>query len=275
MTKQKTYPAPGTIIKNVTAPMKRIILGIPMTGLLRSEWVLARYGQIIPCNWGMVEMFQFIDQWSPLQHTVADARNIIACAAVEQNYEWLFFVDHDVVLPPSTILYINEQMSKNDVPVYAGLYFTQSIPSEPLIYRGRGNSHYRDWNLGDKVWVDGIPMGCTLINVRLLKAMYDESEEYIVGQTKTRRIFDTPRRTYYDPEKKGWFNSTGTEDLEWCTRVMDGDFFTKSGWPKYAKMAYPFLMDTAIFCKHIDWNGTQYPAMGEEVAYVKKKDLVK
>ena len=250
-------------------------MGIPMTGLLRSEWVLARYGQVIPCNWGMVEFYQFIDQWSPLKHTVADARNIIACAAVEKGFEWLFFVDHDVVLPPSTILYINDQMHRNDVPVYSGLYFTQSKPSEPLIYRGRGNSHFKGWKLGQKVWVDGVPMGCTLINVRLLKALYDESEEYMAGATKTRRIFITPRSTYYDPEKMGWFNSTGTEDLQWCTRVMEGDFFTKAGWPKFAKKKYPFLLDTAIFCKHIDWSGVQYPAEGEEGEYVKIKDRIK
>ncbi len=264
----------GTLVESVNSGTKRMMMGIPMTGLLRSEWVLARYGQIIPCNWGMIEFFQFVDQWSPLKYSVADARNIIACAAVEGNYEWLLFIDHDVVLPPKTILYMNEQIHKNDIPVYAGLYFTQSVPSEPLIYRGRGNSHYKDWNLGDKVWVDGVPMGCTLINVRLLKAMYDESDEYMAGQTKTRRIFITPRASYYDPEKRGWFNSQGTEDLEWCTRIMDGGFFEKAGWPEYQKKKYPFMIDTAIFCKHIDWNGVQYPKNGEEAEFVKKEDLV-
>ena len=29
----------------------RIVIGIPMTGTIRSEWALARYGQVIPCNW--------------------------------------------------------------------------------------------------------------------------------------------------------------------------------------------------------------------------------
>ncbi len=34
---------------------------------------------------------------------------------------------------------------------------SESVPAEPLIYRGRGNSHFKKWKLGDKVWVDGVP----------------------------------------------------------------------------------------------------------------------
>lgn len=260
---------------NIDKMQKRILLGIPMTGLIRSEFYMSQKGQIIPCNWSMVELYQLLDQWSPLGYSVADARNIIACAAIEGGYEWLFFVDHDVLLPPATILHVNERMLKKDIPVWSGLYFSQSRPSEPLIYRGRGNSYFTDWKLGDKVWVDGLPMGCTLIHVSILKAIYDESEEYMAGQVKTRRIFITPRGTYYDPEKRGWFTAQGTEDLEWCTRIMENDIFIKAGWPKYQKKKFPFLIDTSIFCSHIDWNGIKFPAEGEESQFVDQKTVGK
>jgi hypothetical protein len=265
----------GHLIKNYQKSQKRIMLGIPMTGLLRSEWVMARYGQIIPCNWSMTEFFQMIDQWSPLAYTVADGRNIIVQAAVKQDIEWLFFVDHDVVLPPATILHVNDRMLKADIPVWSGLYFTKSRPSEPLIYRGRGNSYYKNWELGDKVWVDGIPMGCTLIHVSILKAMYEDSEEYMAGNISVRRVFDTPRKVHYDPETRGWFTARGTEDLAWCTRVMEEGYFKKAGWDKFQKKKYPFMIDTAIFCRHIDWNGLQYPAEGEEANFVDEKKIKK
>lgn len=241
-----------------------------MTGLLRSEWVIARYGQIIPCNWSQVDCLQWIDQFSPLNFLVADARNIIATSAVEQEFEWLFFIDHDTILPPATLLKWNERMLKKDVPVWSGLYFTRSVPSEPLVYRGRGNSYFTKWKIGDDVWVDGIPMGCTVIHHSILKALYEESEIYELGGKKVRKIFETPTKTFYDPETQNWSNSSGTEDLAWCNRVMENDIFKKAGWPKYTRKKYPFLIDTNIFCRHIDWDGIQYPSQGEEVAFMEK-----
>lgn len=250
------------------SPGKRLMIGIPMTGLLRSEWVMARYGQVIPVNWGHVEMMHFIDQYSPIKYMVADARNIIASRAVEDGYEWLFFIDHDTILPYNTIVTWNQRMIKADIPVWCGLYFTKSVPSEPLVFRGRGNGYFPKWKLGDLVWVDGIPMGCTMIHVSILKALYDESEEYVLNGKKVRKIFETPAEGYYDPEKKAWANTTGTEDLHWCTRVMKNNIFKKAGWSKYEKKKYPFLIDTNIFCRHIDWNGVQYPSAGEERAFI-------
>ncbi len=132
------------VFEKTEAAQTRIMIGIPMTGLVRSEWMLARYGQVIPCNWSQVDCLQFLDQWSPVGFLVAGARNIIASACVEQGFEWLFFIDHDTIIPPNTILKWNDRMLKKDVPVYSGLYFTKSLPSEPLVYRGRGTSYYND-----------------------------------------------------------------------------------------------------------------------------------
>ncbi len=257
---------------------KRIIVGIPMTGLLRSEWVLARYGQVIPCNWSQVDCIQWLDQYSPIGHTVANARNIIATKAVELDFEWLFFIDHDTVIPPNTILKWNERMLKADVPIFSGLYFTRSVPSEPLVYRGRGNSYYANWRLGEEVWVDGLPMGCTMIHSSILKVLYDESEVYQVGTQNgemldVRKIFETPVNSYFNPEKLEWFNAVGTEDLEFCTRIMKEDVFTKAGWPEYKDKEFPFLIDTSVFCRHIDFDGKVFPSQGEEQQYLPTSDL--
>jgi len=258
----------GGIIRATDSMSKRIMIGIPMTGLLRAEWVLARYGQVIPCNWSQVDCLQFIDQSSPLGFVVADARNIIASKFVEEDFDWLFFIDHDTILPPMTILTWNERMLRKDVPVWSGLYFTKSVPSEPLVYRGRGNSYYTNWKLGNEIWVDGIPMGCTMIHKSILKVLYDESEEYLTGGRRVRKIFETPAKTWFDPETLNWNNVQGTEDLNWCTRVIKDNIFEKAGWQKFAKKPFPFLIDSRIFCKHIDNNGIQYPARGEEQQFM-------
>ena len=246
----------------------RVMIGIPTTGLVRMEWVLARYGQVIPCNWSQVDSLHWLDSYSPIDFLVADARNVVVQRCMEGGFEWLFFIDHDVVLPPGTVLKMNERMLKGDVPVWSGLYFTKSKPSEPLIYRGRGTGYFNDWKLGDEVWVDGLPMGCTMIHSSILRVLWEESEEYDVGGLVVRKVFETPAKTWYDAEKRSWFTATGTEDLTFCSRVMDEGVFEKAGWSEFEGKEFPFLIDTSLFCRHIDQDGIQYPVNGEEQEFV-------
>ena len=266
------YREGNSMYRSFVKPYKRIMVGIPMTGLIRSEWMMSRYSQVIPCNWSQVEALQWMNQYSPLDFTVADARNFIACAAVQQGFEWLFFIDSDVMIPPGTFIKLNDLMIKKEYPVWSGLYFTKSVPSEPLIYRGRGTGYYADWKMGDLVEVDGVPMGCTLISVKLLKVLYDSSPTYQAGSLSLREIFITPRKVWYSPEHRNWFTSTGTEDLAWCTRVMEEDALRKAGFDEFADKEFPFVIDTSIFCRHIDMDGIQYPARGEEQQFTNLSD---
>jgi len=106
--------------------------------VVRAEWMLARYGQVIPCNWSSNDYIQWIDQYSPLRFMVADARNLIVEEFIKKGFEWLIFIDHDVVLPPLFLVGVNNYIIEGEPPMFSGLYFTKSVPSEPLIYRGRG-----------------------------------------------------------------------------------------------------------------------------------------
>jgi len=245
---------------------KRICIAVPTTGLVRVEWMMARFGQVIPCNWSNGDMFQFYDQFSPMGWAVADARNICVEYCLSQGFEWLFFIDHDVILPPDTYLKINEYMTKGDIPVVSGLYYCKGSHPEPLVFRGRGNGCFTDWKPGEKVWADGIPMGCTLIHASMLRVLYDASEVYtcntLYGPVVVRRVFETPREAKFDPEKMTYERRTGTEDLFWCDRMKNEKVFEKCGVEKYKKFQkkkYPFLIDTSMFCKHIDENGKKYP----------------
>ena len=242
---------------------KRICIAVPTTGLVRIEWMMSRFGQVIPCNWSQGDIFQFVDQYSPMGWTVADARNICVEYCISQGFEWLFFVDHDVLLPPDTFLKINEYMNKGDIPVVCGLYYCKGSHPEPLLFRGRGNSYYGKWKLGDKVWVDGIPMGCTLIHSSIIQEMYNTSEVYtcktMTGPVVVRRVFETPRKAWFDPELGRYNTQVGTEDLFWCDRVRKEKVMEKAGWPEYQRKRYPFLVDTGMFCRHIDEAGRTYP----------------
>lgn len=260
----------AVIIKKNTKPQMRLLIGIPTTGLVRIEWMCSRYGQVIPCNWSSADFMASIDQISPVNFLVADAQNLIVKHFIEGEFEWLLFIEHDNCIPPDFFIRMNEYMIGGKVPVVSGLYFTKSVPAEPLVYRGRGNGHFRKWKLGDKVWVDGLGMGTTLIHRSILEAMYQESEEYAIAGGVVRKVFETPARVFIDPETGGISTSSGTSDLAWCSRIMDDDIFKKAGWPKYQKKQYPFLIDTNIFSWHIDPDGNKYPTRGEHLAFVKK-----
>lgn len=255
----------GFLEKNKGKWTNRILIFTPMTGVVRAEWVMARYGQIIPTNWSHVDLIQWISSYVPLQYQLADAENLAAKMVVEQNFEWLLTLEHDNVIPPDTFVRLNEYMRKGDIPVIGGVYFTKSVPPEPILYRGRGNSFFRDWKFGDKVWVDGVPFGCTLIHGDIIRALWKEAPEYEItpGQV-TRRVFNTPEKSWGDPETQNTMTEAGTSDLAFCTKLMKDGIFEKAGFPKYQKMKYPFLIDTNIFVKHIDFNGQMYPIVVPE-----------
>lgn len=249
----------------------RLVIGTPTLGTVRMEFVQSRFGQTIPTNFSLVDVHQFMNSHTPIGYQLADAENLTAKVVVEGNFEWFLSWEDDNLPPLDALVKINEYIIKGDVPVVSGLYFTKSSPPEPILYRGMGRGYYPDWKLGDKVWVDGIPFGFTLIHGDIIRALWKESPEYIVNGTITRRVFNVPSESYVDPVTGGWMNSSGTSDLAWCKRLMKDNIFAKAGFPEIQKKEFPFLVDTTIFVKHIDRNtGIIYP-IGLPLAFLEGK----
>lgn len=255
---------------------QKLLVATPTLGLVRMEWVAARYNQIIPTNWSKTDMVQYMNGYIPLRYTVADAQNLAVKACLEGGFEWLLLIEDDTMPPSDAFLRFTEYMDKADIPVVSGLYFTRSVPPEPMVYRGRGNHYFRDWKLGDKVWVDGVPTGMLLIHSSLLKVMYDDSPEYGIPHngTHARRVFSTPAQTWFNEETGAQETLIGTSDLDFCTRVIRDDYLTKAGFLEIAKKKHPFLIDTSIFAKHIEKDGTQFPIeFPQEFAYDEKRGI--
>lgn len=252
------------IIKNTSGkPVRnRLLIGTATLGIIRLEWATARYGQVIPCNWTVAGIHAGYGSQFPVGYLVADAQNIIVDAAVSQNYEWVLLLEDDVIPPYDLFLQINNKYFKDvKVPIVSGLYFLKSNPPEPLVYRGRGNGAFFDWKMGDLVWADGVPTGCLLIHSSILKLMWDESPEYKTASGQTvRKVFETPAKSWEDPETGARLSAVGTSDLYWCDRIMKENVLQRAGWKKIGEQKYPFLVDTNMFCKHIDLStGFQYP----------------
>jgi hypothetical protein len=241
---------------------KRLLVGTPTLGNIRMEWATARYGQIIPSNWSKVDMIQYLNSFIPMRYSVADAQNMIVQEAINKDYEWILFLEDDTIPPPDAFLRFNDYMNKGDVPVVSGLYFTRSDPAEPMVYRGRGNSYYSGWKLGDKVWCDGVPTGMLLVDMRLMRMVYEDSPEYVFNGIRARRVFETPGKTWFNEATGAQEMLIGTSDLDWCKKVIDKGYLEEH-WPKLAKQKYPFLVDTNIPCIHQDkTDGIMYPVQG-------------
>lgn len=242
-----------------------LLVGTATTGLLRAEWVAARYGQLTPLNWSMASHMQVVADgvmdYMPLRYLVADAQNLIVAEAIRLDMEWVALVEHDIILPAQSFFVLNHYMKEEPTPIVSGLYFSRAYPSQPMVFRGMGEGVYEDWKLGDKVWCDGVPTGLLLIHSAVLRAIWEDSEPYTVSGIKTRRVFDTPRFTYYNPETGHTNMSVGTSDLEFCKRVIQGRYLHKSGWGAFADEhpQYPFLVDTNLFAYHCNQDGTMFP----------------
>jgi hypothetical protein len=243
-------------------PLKnRILVATPTLGNIRIEWASARWGQVIPCNWSAAYAQLGARQQFPMGYLVAEAQNIAVQSAVQNNFEWLFLHEDDVILPPDAFCTLNKYMHDVKYPIVSGLYYLKGNPSEPIAYRGRGNGAFDKFKIGEKVWVDGVPTGCLLIHESIFKLMWKESEDYEAAKgTIARKVFETPSKVWKDPETGFYRSAVGTSDLYWCDRVMKEDVLKRAGWKDLAKKKHPFLLDTQMFCRHIDFaTGIQYP----------------
>lgn len=238
--------------------VNRLLIGTPTRGTVRIEWHCAVRGLTVPPNWSMVSLVQAMDSFVPVRFQVADAQNLIVREAVQRDFEWLLLLEDDVIPQPDLLVRLNKYMNDAKTPIVSGLYFTKSEPSEPLIYRGRGNGSFHDFKPGDKVWCDGVPTGCLLVHCAILREMWADSQVYLAKGHETRAVFETPTRTWINPD--GDVNSiVGTSDLDWCSRVIEGGYLKRAGWDSFARRKYPFLVDTGMYCRHATPEGMMFP----------------
>lgn len=251
-----------TIVKNLGKHHRRVMFGIPTLGVIRMEWDVHRRGQIIPINWqsGEVTASHAPDSVIAMGYNVADAQNACVERAYLDKYEWMVFWEDDVLPPFDALMKLSMHIEKQTAPIISGLYFSKSEPCWPLLFRGRGNGSFRDFKIGDQVWCDGVPTGFLLVHMSIMNWMWEHSPDYALPDgRKIKKVFEFPRESWYDPEQDRYFAQMGTSDLYWCDRIVKENILAKTGWSKFAKMEYPFLVDTSIYCQQIDLHGKYYP----------------
>ncbi len=144
------------------------------------------------------------------------ARNVGCESALENGYQWLFFLDDDVIPPDNVIqLLMNRQLD-----IVSGLYYRRHVGTEPVMLRRvqGGRQYITDFTPGQVVEADYVGAGCLLIHRRVLEKMQWPWFEWLCD-----------RKDLKEPERI-------SEDYAFCEKVQ--------------KYGFKIHVDTGIQCTH-------------------------
>lgn len=162
---------------------------------------------------------------------IGENRNSVARHALAHSFEWVFFVDDDMVFAPDHL----ERLLAHNQPVVASLYLNRKPPHYPVAYNESTIVQ------GQRVWrpvsLDGAPQ---------------EGLAEIVAAGTGGMLINTD--VFRAIEHDTWFDHhQSTDDLAFCQRVIDAGF--------------PIYLDLAAAMGHIstyevwplftgkDWSG--------------------
>jgi GT2 family glycosyltransferase len=98
------------------------------------------------------------------------ARSLACQRMLETGYEYLFFLDDDVIPPPDAITRL---LSRNK-DIISGLYYRRQNPIYPVMMRevdGTGATWITDAKMGEMIEADLVGAGCLLIKRKVLEIM--------------------------------------------------------------------------------------------------------
>lgn len=205
--------------------------------------------QLVPKAWAFALRFLdppinlYSSYFSPEGLAVDEARNQCVQYARDMNAKYLMFLDEDTVPAPNALQKFIFHMENNDfIQVLGGVYFSKSVPSAPLIFRGNGAGSYWDWKVGEMFWATGLGMGCTLIRM----SVFDKLESPYFLTIKADAHIDAVAKA------EAW-----TEDLYFCEKVLKAHGWTSSqqaleGRAVTKKLAKPIWCDASVICDHWD-----------------------
>lgn len=148
------------------------------------------------------------------------ARNEACKALLQGSYEWLFFLDSDVIPPRDAV----PRLLARNLPIVSGLYCRRSPPHGLPVAIKNGN-WLQQYMPGSLVEVDLVGAGCLLIHRTVLEKL--------------------------PPQQPGraWFN--WKVDLREHLPEGEGlsEDFTFCLWAR--KHGYKVILDTGVVCRHV------------------------
>ena len=141
----------------------KTLIAVPVYDTARPETMQSIYNLKIPA--GMTSELSFMRGY-----TVDQSRNLLVAKSLEENYDYTFFVDGDVILPPDAL----ERLLKAGSPVASGWY-VKKIPGKfvPELYREKNGKLENITGLPQDTLlpVAACGFGCVLVNNEVFKAL--------------------------------------------------------------------------------------------------------
>jgi hypothetical protein len=216
----------------VTAGGRRILLGIASGGSPAQPFVEALGALRLPAGTAGLERSVAFGNFIPAQ------RELIMQDALDGEYDYLFFVDDDIVLPNDALEHLVETMESDSLTaVVGGLYYSRDAV-RPIVVAGWDSADtttayipaYTATSTGP---VDGIGFGCALLRVataRTFAPPYFPAHVYLERRAHVARQCD--------------------EDFLYCERVR--------------KHGGAVRLDARVRCGHYDrQRAIAYPASWE------------
>ncbi len=151
------------------------------------------------------------------------ARNTACRKLLELDWEWLFFLDDDMIVPKDTI----RRLMAHNKPIVSGLYYRRNLPLYPVMLRDTptGPQWVTEYPQDKLIEVDMVGSGCMLIRKDVI-ATFPKINE------------NTP-----------WFEwRCDREDLTGADRVSEDFAFCRHA-KKYG--GHQIFVDPTIKCLHV------------------------
>ena len=116
---------------------------------------------------------------------IYDARNLLSLTAIENKFDYIMWMDSDMIFPVDTIPRLLEDLNHPHVHMVSGLYVKRTFPVKPVIYKHvqppTPNEHgipqihideYVDYPRDQMFTVEGCGFGCVMMETRLIKQVW-------------------------------------------------------------------------------------------------------
>jgi hypothetical protein len=199
---------------------RRVLLGVASGGSPAAPFLGALAALVLPPDVAALERSVVFGNFIPAQ------RELIMLDALEGAYDYLFFVDDDIVLPPDALVRLLETAEADpQTAVVGGLYYSRDAV-RPLAVDGwdpndTTSAFIPAFTSGSNDPVDGIGFGCALLRVEPARALappYFPAHVFIERRSHVARQCD--------------------EDFRYCERVRDAGFRVR--------------LDARVRCGHYD-----------------------
>ncbi len=197
--------------KNISKKQKKIMIAMPTRLYVEMETFKSIYDLEIPQGYSVDFQYSF-------GYNVAQVRNKLCDIAITEKYDYVFWVDSDIVLPKNAL----KKLLSHNENIVAGWYrqkiVEEIIPEVFLSNDGNGTKRAKLKEIQNKgvIEVGGIGFGCVLSKVNVLKKIGYPQFEYFNALDHSNTI---------------------SEDSDFCTKAI--------------KNGYKIKLDTSLCCNHI------------------------